>query len=189
MSSGMGPVTTLHLRFAMGILLAASGAAEAGAEQCNLSGKRIYYKDQYCASTMCFHTQIILTVLGDKILSADEGQTTGLIFYLGKTVDATDDPAQKGFAQTLQPPTPNSRKRVMTTANYNGNILSLKQDELYYTNRSSPDLTIAFSERIYVPSPSCNTCNQTGTFDARWANGKTEIVNHAAYVCKITDLP
>jgi hypothetical protein len=187
-SDGGWLATTVHLRVAAGIILAASGTSAAGAQQCNLSGKRIYYRDQYCATTMCFHTQMILTVLGDKILSADASQKTGLIFYLGKTVDATEDPAQKGFAETLQPPTPNSRKRVMTTANYVGNSLNLKQEELFYTNRSTPDLTITFTEQIYVPAPSCNTCKQSGTFDARWANGKTDVVNHVAYLCEITDV-
>lgn len=125
------------------------------------------------------------TVFGNKILSADASQTTGLIFYLGKTVDATEDPAQRGFAQTLRPTAPYSRKRVMTTANYDGNILSPpKQEELYYASHSSLDLTITFLKRSDVPAPSCNTCRETGTLDARWANGRTEIVNHTACLCE-----
>src|SRR5713101_7462774 len=65
------PVTMLRLRFAIGIFLAANGSVEAMAQQCDLSGRSIFYRSKYCVSTLCYNTSV--TPFGSVTLEGAKG--------------------------------------------------------------------------------------------------------------------
>src|SRR5205823_4763298 len=105
-------------------------------QECVLSGKTVRYTTDYCLSTGCTRGYERFTIIGDKILGYDEGKGTGRIYYVGKTIDATKDPAQNTSTTLLTAPVRGAKYQVRLSASIAGNEILMKDERHFGTGDS-----------------------------------------------------
>lgn len=126
------------------------------AEACNMSGKEIIYSITACIYGKCNdHGKNRIIFLGDKVLKY-YNDDTGVIFYVGKTVDAWQDPMQavgRRYLETQEM----TRTRWLTTATWNGDEIILEENIGWVVNGMA-GTTIA---SVTIKIDNCKACKIT----------------------------
>lgn len=120
-------------RFVVASISAATYLAPnlAHSQQCSLSGKHIEYRIRICSERKCQRIRDNLVFVGtDRILRFDENPNTGVVFYLGRTVEYTekDLPIAR---ETIAEAGGGGTAKISASATLNGNTLRLRQSDTY----------------------------------------------------------
>jgi hypothetical protein len=161
--------------------------AAAQIDRCELSGKTISYRYKICLSTGCSDNLQRITVVGDRVLQhLGPGSTSGRIYYIGRSIDATQDPAQnRNPDAALTSPIPGARYVVKLKSAYSNETLLLEDEEtLYDKNPNIPGAIVKTRTKIDVKA--CKSCVIEYTFIARHDDGRRDDARAQGYWCEIS---
>lgn len=131
-----------------------SSVEKASAQQCKMSGKRIEYRGRMCSDSGCHRIRDNVVFVGerDRVIRYDENPNTGMLYYIGRTVEYTERDVPN--ARKLLAEQGGGNAKISATAVLAGNMLGLRQTATYFF-RTGP---IQVHERADIEISSCATC-------------------------------